>query len=431
MTTTPSVTTTDASRRGRRTEIRELSPAALSRLVGEVAAVPGLRARYEEFAEHSGPLALADLPVLTKLDLAGLLDDLVQVARGRLHGAYVYGSGGTTSAPKLSLVPTGMFVEDILKDWQPLAPDDVLVNFNTPGRLWSSHNFFNMLAHRSGAVTIPLGSVDHDELAEWLEFTERLGATALDSTPSQIAHILDFCASTGHPLPSFRKLLWTGEGFSPRVRELTQRLMPDAELYGVYGSTETWVIGLNGPRCPVDTFHVLPYQHVEIVDDIVLVTNTHPSSVNPILRYRVGDRGALVSCPCGKPEPALRVLGRDDPQLKFVSILLMPGDITDVARTVDGVRDAQIALFGHGRPDERMEVRIVVDAGTPVAAVEEETRRRVLTRVYRLGWAVAAAPGSFSVRVVERLAVNPRTHKTPQVVHEHRPGGPDEPDRRP
>ncbi|MGJ7416173.1 AMP-binding protein [Streptomyces cinereoruber] len=414
------------ARPAERVELRDLPTASLRRAVSRVAEIPALRSVYAEFTgsaefgTRSGELALTDLPVLTKPDIAEILDDLVAVARQRPHGAYVYGSGGTTSAPKLSLVPTGMFVEDILEHWSPLAPDDVLVNFNTPGRLWSSHNFFNMLAHRSGAVTIPLGSVENHELTEWLDFTERLGATAFDSTPSQIAHILEFCESTGRPAPAFRKLLWTGEGFGARARDLTRRLLPDTELYGVYGSTETWVIGLNGPGCPVDTFHVLPYQHVEIVDGVVLVTNTHPDCVNPILRYRVGDRGRLVACPCGRAEPALQVLGRDDPQLKFVSILLMPADITDVARTVDGVRDVQIALFDHGRPEERMEVRVLVDPAFAADAVEERARQRILTRVYRLGWAVASAPGSFAVRAVDRLAVNPRTQKTPLVVHPER-----------
>ncbi|GHH74215.1 hypothetical protein GCM10018781_40380 [Kitasatospora indigofera] len=416
--TEPDRTEPDRTGPGGRAEVRRLPAEAWHAVLDAAARLPSLRAKYEGFAGRAGELELSDLPVLTKEELAGTLDDLVATARGRAHGAYVYGSGGTTSAPKLSLVPTGMFVADILDSWRPLTADDVLVNFNTPGRLWSSHNFFNMLAHQSGSVVVPLGSVDHDELDEWLGFVERLGATALDATPSQIAHILQFCESTGRPAPAFRKLLWTGEKFGERALELTRRLLPGAGLHGVYGSTETWVIGLNGPSCPVNTFHVLPYQHVEIEDGVVLVTNTHPSSVNPVLRYRVGDRGRFTACPCGRPEPALEVSGRDDPQLKFVSILLMPEDIVESARSVPEVRDVQIALFDHGGPAERMEVRIVVDPGSGWEAVEERTRQRILTRVYRLGWAVASAPGSFAVRAVERLQVNPRTHKTPVLVRE-------------
>ncbi|MFI6624953.1 AMP-binding protein [Streptomyces sp. NPDC050528] len=392
-----------------------LPSATLREVLGRVTAIPELRPAYEQFLTDDS-VTLTDLPVLTKEKLADALEGVVRTARARPHGAYVYGSGGTTGTPRLSLVPTGMFVPEIVRHWQPLTADDILVNFNTPGRMWSSHNFFNAVAHHAGAVTVPLGSVENDELADWLDFVDRLGATALDAPPSQIARILEFCASVGRPLPAFRKLLWTGEGYSGRAAEITRRLMPDSRLYGVYGSTESWVIGVNEPDCPVDTFHVLPYQHVEIQDGVVLVTNTHPECVNPILRYRVGDLGRFVDCPCGRSDRALQVLGRDDPQLKFVSILLLPTDITEVARAVPGVRDVQLVLFRHGRPDERMEVRLLVEPGTPREATEDLARRRVLTQVYKLGWAVGSSPDRFTVRVVDELVVNQQTQKTPLVV---------------
>ena len=399
-------------------EVRELAHTAVRDALAAASAVPAFRAKYADFAGDGDSVELRDLPVLTKDELAGALDDLVRLARERPRGAFVYGSGGTTSAPKLSLIPSGMFVPEVLAEWRPLERDDVLVNFNTPGRLWSSHNFFNMLAHESGAVIIPLGSVEGDELEEWLGFVERLEATALDATPSHIAHILEFCRETGREPPPFRKLLWTGEGYGNRPLALTRELMPDAELYGFYGSTETWVVGCNGPTCPVDTFHVLRHQHVELQDGVVLVTNTHPASVNPILRYRIGDRGRFVACPCGRPEPALQLLGRDDPQFKFVSILVTPQEIAGVAESDPAVRAVQLALFRLGRPEERMEVRLLVEQGTDRAEIERRVEHAILTQVYRLGWAVGSAPESFAVRVVDELSVNERTGKTPLVVHE-------------
>ncbi|MFJ9901121.1 phenylacetate--CoA ligase family protein [Streptomyces sp. NPDC091280] len=390
-------------------------------VLARVVEIPELRATYEKFLDLDA-VTLADLPVLTKETLAGALNGVIRQARSRPHGAYVYGSGGTTGTPRLSLVPTGMFVEDITRHWQPLASDDILVNFNTPGRMWSSHNFFNAVAHHAGAVTIPLGAVDNDELADWLDFVDQLGATALDATPSQIARILEFCDSTGRPLPAFRKLLWTGEGYSKRAAEITRRLMPDGRLYGVYGSTESWVIGVNEPDCPTDTFHVVPYQHVEIEDGVVLVTNTHPESVNPILRYRIGDLGEFVDCPCGRPDRALRIRGRDDPQLKFSSILLLPTDVTEVARAVSGVRDVQLVLFRHGQPDERMEIRLLVQPDTPREDIERLVHQRVVTQVYKLGFAVGSAPDRLAVRVVDELVTSAQTQKTPLVVHAEKAG---------
>ncbi|GGK73822.1 phenylacetate--CoA ligase family protein [Mangrovihabitans endophyticus] len=400
----------------RREDRQESVPAGLEQLVQRVATLPALREKYRGMLGSAMP-ALADVPVLTKDEMRMALDDLVERARDAEFGAYVYGSGGTTSAPKLSLIPSDMFVPDIVRRWRPLDPGDVLVNMNTPGRLWSSHNFFNALAHDLGAVTVPLGSVERDELNDWLDFCERVKVTAMDGTPTHIAHMLEFCADTGRRPPEFRKLLWTGEPYSERATQLVAQLLPDADVYGIYGSTETWVIGHNGPDCPTDTFHVLPYQHIELDDGVVLVTNTHPRCLNPVLRYRVGDRGEFVACPCGDGT-ALHLTGRDDPQMKFVSVLVTPREIADVALDDPEVRDAQIVVYRHGTPTEHMQVRVVATPGCPAEALRERLRARILTRVYRLGWAVGSAPESFDVQVVEALAVNPRTYKTPLLVQE-------------
>jgi phenylacetate-coenzyme A ligase PaaK-like adenylate-forming protein len=397
----------------------ELMP-AVRRLIDRASAMPTLRAKYQPFSGSDAEVPLGELPVLTKEELADALPDIVAAASAASQGAYIYGSGGTTSRPKLSLIPTGMFVSDILKSWNPLDSHDVLINFYSTGRLWSSHNFFNMLAHESGSVVVPLGSVDTDELDEWLVLMEKLGATALNATPSQIAYVLEYCETTGRTPPAFTKLLWTGEKFGQRAAELTRRLLPGARAYGAYGSTETWVVGVNGPACAIDIFHPLPYQHVEVVDGTILVTNMNPRCVNPLLRYRVGDLGEFVTCPCGQRNTALKVLGRADSQVKFISILLTPEEIAETAREVVGVRDVQLTFLGHGQPDEALEIRLLARPGDSPSQVADQVRRRVLNKVYRLRAVVDRAPEALSVKVVDRLDVNRRTHKTPLVINESR-----------
>jgi phenylacetate-coenzyme A ligase PaaK-like adenylate-forming protein len=395
----------------------EQSDGAVRAVVARVARIPSLRAKYGEFVDQTD-LDLTRLPVLTKDELNAAMADVYEYSRRSPQGAYLYGSGGTTSAPKLSLIPSTMFVPDILRHWRPLETADVLVNMYKPGRLWSSHNFYNAVAEHSGATVIPLGAPDAAELPQWLEFLDSLGATALGATPSQVAHLLEFCEKAGYRPPRFRKLLWVGEPYGRRAAELVHRFLPELELHGLYGCTETWVIGHNGPGCPSDTFHVLPYQHVEIQDEYVLVTNTHPATINPVLRYRVGDRGRLVHCPCGRDDTALLVLGRDDPQLKFLNILVTPDEIAAVALEVPGVRQVQVALIDHGTPDERLELRVVCSPAVVSDELADRVRTEVLARVYRLGWAVASAPNAFAVTLVDQLAVNPRTFKTPLLVRE-------------
>jgi phenylacetate-CoA ligase len=388
-----------------------LDGAHVASLLSRLRGMPTLRDRYTGIEEFR------DFPILTKDHLRTALPDTLRLARQRDTGSLVLGSGGTTSAPKLSLIPSGMFVTNLERHWSPLGPDDILVNYDTPGRLCSSHNFFNRLAHITGAIAVPLGAVEEDEMAQWLDFVDELGATALNATQTHVARILEYCEATGRTPPALRTILWTGEPFGRRAEELVRTMLPGAQLYGCYGSTETWVIGHNGPSCPLDVFHVLPYQYLEIDAGQLLVTSLHPDVINPIVRYRVGDRAEFVECGCGRPGSAVRVLGRDDTQFKFLSILVSAQEIADAARTAD-ITGVQVALIDHGSPHERAELRLVTRPGSDDRAVEHQVRDRVLRTVYRLGYEVRAEPAAFAVRAVPRLTANQRSQKTPLLVLE-------------
>ncbi|MFE5294900.1 phenylacetate--CoA ligase family protein [Streptomyces sp. NPDC056632] len=387
-----------------------------------------VRALVDRYA--SGPLAeayghldgvaepaLTEVPVLTKDDFRAALPGTMARARDARFGSLVYASGGTTASPKLSLIPSHMFVPDVAAHWNPLTADDVLLNYDTPGLLSSAHNFFNGLAEFTGAVSVPLGAVDDERVPAWLDTVESLGVTAFNGTQSQIAQLVRLCAAAGRKPPAFRKVLWNGEAFSASAASLVREQLPDTELHGIYGSTETWVIGHNGPGCDLDTFHVLPYQHIELDEGMILVTNTHPDCLNPVLRYRIGDRGTWVDCPCGRPGPALKVHGRDDPQLKFLSILVTPQEVAEAAHAVPAVTGVQVVMVDHGAAEERMELLVTLAPGTDTDGAVAEVRHRVLTDVYRLGFEVAAVPQAFEVRAVERLWVNPRSNKTPLLRH--------------
>ncbi|MGW3891950.1 phenylacetate--CoA ligase family protein [Micromonospora chokoriensis] len=389
-------------------------PHTVRRLVERVTALRSLRDRYPVPAEDLTDLAA--LPVLSKDDFRLAAHDLLAQARAAGGGALVFGSGGTTAAPKLSLIPSAMYVTDILRFWTPLTSADVLVNLNNAGELGSMYPFYNMLAHESGAVVVPLGSLDGEQTGVWLDFMDEHSVTAAGSTPSQLVRLLEFCESAGRRPPALRKVVWTGESFPSRAAALTRRMLPDVELHGVYGSTETWVIGHNGPDCASDTFHVLPYQHIELVDGAVVVTNTHPRTINPILRYRVGDRGEFVSCSCGRSEPALRVLGRADQQVKFRTILVTPEEIAEVGLADPDVRAVQLVLRRAGDPTEQLELRLVRTPGADDACVPR-VRRAILTQLYRIGFELGGTD-AFVVRAVDALTTNPRTNKTPLLVHE-------------
>lgn len=385
-------------------------------LLARVTTLSALRPRYTGL-DTSRPVPLAEVPVLTKDDFGTARPDLLAHARRRSEGTIVLGSGGTTSQPKLSVLPSRMFLPDMQAAWSPLDSTDVLLNCNNGGELGSMNPFYNRLAHTSGAAVIPLGIVAPDVLRPWLEFIDDCGCTAIGGTPSYIVTVLE-CYEAAGRTPPFHKIVWTGEAFGEDAQRVIERIMPGALRYGVYGSTETWVVGHNGPSCDWDVFHPMPYQHVELIDGRIVVTTTHPETINPILRYQVGDRGEWTGCRCGVPESAVRVLGRADQQVKFRSVLFLPEEVAQVAMVDSEVRDVQVALIDHGTTRERVEVRLRAVDEADAAAIEERVGKLLMDQMYRIAYEVDDLPDAFVARVVPRFSVNHRTNKTPLLVKE-------------
>ena len=385
--------------------------AALRALVRGACAHPYFADKYRDL-DVDGDFDFADVPEMTRADVTASCEQVVR-SRARATSAYLFTSGGSTAEPKLAWIPSGMHLDAVLAEWRPLGPDDVLANLAMPGRLWSAHFFYNRVAERAGADVIGLGDIDEPEMGQWLDFLARHRVSALAGTPSQLGAVLRHCARAGHPLArQLRTAIWFGEPLDDALLERLGEIAPELGLWGNYGSTETWVIGHNGPACDRGTFHVLPHQHVELDGGRVLVTTLSPQAVSPIIRYRIGDRGRWVACSCGRPGAALRVLGREDSLVKFAGTLVSPQELVAVATSLEGVSAAQVALMCDAADGERLELRAIADAGVRAEVVRE----RLLASQIDLRFGLRGNDDALRVRFVERLARSAQTAKTPALV---------------
>ena len=386
---------------------------ALRGIVRRAATLPFFADKYAGL-DLTGDFALADVPVMTREDITAAMTPVA--GDERRPGAFLFTSGGSTAAPKIAWIPIEMHLDAIVPHWRPLRSDDVLANLAMPGRLWSAHYFYNGLAQRCGADVIGLGHVEQEEWPHWLDFLHRHGTTALTGTPSTLRQVLELAISTGHPiLRRLRTALFFGEPCPDELADLCREA--GVGLWGNYGSTETWVIGHNSPDCHPRTFHPFPHQHVDIVDGAALVTTTHPGAVSPVIRYRIGDRVSWTTCPCGRPEPAVAVHGREGALIKFAGTLVSPEELVDMACRESTVATAQAAWWD-GEP-ERLEIRVVPAPGADVDTAA--LRAELVDSQIDLRFALRGDDDSFRVVVVEALRMNERTAKTPALL---RIGGP-------
>ncbi|MBM7774782.1 phenylacetate-CoA ligase [Actinokineospora baliensis] len=382
--------------------------AVLRAIARRAAALPFFADKYAGL-DLSGDFAFTDLPEMTREDITAAMTPVA--GDGGRSGAYLFTSGGSTAAPKIAWIPIEMHTAAIAAHWRPLRSDDVLANLAMPGRLWSAHYFYNALARHCGADVIGLGHVEAEEWPHWLDFLHRHGTTALTGTPSTLRQVLDLAVATGHPiLDRLRTAVFFGEPCPDALAGLCREL--GIGLWGNYGSTETWVIGHNGPTCHPRTFHPLPHQHVEVVDGAALITTTHPDAVAPVLRYRVGDLVSWAKCPCGAAQQALAVHGREGVLIKFAGTLVSPQELVELALLEPSVAAAQAVCFD-GEP-ERLEIRVVPTPGSDVDTAA--LRAALVDSQIDLRFALRGDDDGFQVVVVDRLRVNERTAKTPVLL---------------
>ncbi|WP_035840367.1 AMP-binding protein [Kitasatospora azatica] len=375
--------------------------------------VPELAPRYQGHGEPASLAELAALPALVKDDLNVALARLEPKAE---HGAtWLFQSGGSTGAPKVGYAPTGFYMAGVHAHWQPLDRADVFVNAWGAGRMWGAHFLVAALADLAQCQVIALGSVTKDEYDDWLGFFAAREVTAIGGTPSVLRLWFAHARAAGLKLPALRKVLWLGEAWQPQLAEDMAEVAPQARRWGMFGSTETWVVGTNTPDCPADTFHTLPEQLVHVGPDQLLdFTTLNPEMLNPVLRYQTGDAGELVACPCGRPGRAMRVLGRRDSVVQVRGLGLHVDDIIARLEREPGVSRAQILITEQRGRVCGVDILLLTDQDAAVDV--ERLRKDLMSSTFTLSTAFQHDPESVRVCGVDALVSNDRTGKTANFV---------------
>ena len=159
-------------------------------------------------------------------------------------------------------------------------------------------------------------------------------------------------------------MTWLGEPWDPQLTHDIALVAPNAGRWGLYGSTETWVVGTNWPECSSDTWHPVPSQLIHIGDGrdarLHLVQARWAKSGAPVPDRRRGLFRDLSVRPAGK---ALRVLGRRDGVVKFRGFLLSVDDIVAELAAQPGVSRAQLLITEHADAGTSLDVLVLRDPG--------------------------------------------------------------------
>jgi phenylacetate-CoA ligase len=299
-------------------------------------------------ARARAPLALHELPVLTKDTLMAQFDRIVTDPRLKLaeleshlasdraaeplfDGHRVVGSGGTSGQRGVVVYDRDAWAiaqASVLRTLalQQVPPEARVLGIGAPTPLHMTHRLFAEL--RAGrnddaprlAVTTPIPAM--------VDALNAFQPEVLISYPSVIRRLAEEQqAGRLHIAP--RKFSSCAETLTQDVRDLAAQVW-NAPVLDVYASTETCVIGA---ECPFATGLHVPEDLLllEVVDarnrpvapgvvgDKVLVTVLFNRAL-PLIRYELSDLVALATqrCPCGRPHLRLAsVRGRREDLLEL------------------------------------------------------------------------------------------------------------------
>ncbi len=389
----------------------DFDAAAINRVIERARSLPSIAAAYVGVGPVSTVADLSSVPTMTTATVATAFADVLASSIAHPSGMFLFSSGGTTAQPRHTLVPGEMSVRALTNGWSPFRSTDVVLNTFDAGRGWAIHYLTNSITVACGATCIAHGRLQADEMAPQFDLWQRLGLSAIAGTPTTLEAVLQHFHLRGEAMP-LRTILWTGEPWTANGLELLKRYAADLEVWSMYGSTESWAVGVNTPGCSQNSYHMIDGIFAEIDGADRLLVTSYATQGGLVLRYVVGDRAAIEPCACGRPGVVL--LGRADHRIKIFGSLFDAEAIVRTAAGCAGVAAAQLVLDTRTDGRRRVQISVVVPTGSN-REVEADVLRAVLAANRDLDALVTHSTETIDVVRVSALHINQRTGKTPSV----------------
>lgn len=259
-----------------------------------------------------GGFALADLPLLTKNEVTGNLDRLLDrhCDRALVRLGHTGGSTGQPTpfwydAAKHELMRAGMCRSYMGSGWRP---GQKILNF------WGARQDIRGggLAKRWGEIvtgekTLAAHRYDERQLEAWARYVAAHRPVLLQGYASILAELARYVADRGLAMPdSLLGVYSTAEVLTAGQREAMERGF-GCKVFNQYGSREVPNIACECRRGNMHVFTDMVWLE-SLADDRLVVTSL-TNRLMPFIRYDIGDSGRLREggCDCGWPFPLMEM----------------------------------------------------------------------------------------------------------------------------
>jgi phenylacetate-CoA ligase len=281
---------------------------------------------------------------------------------------------------------------------------------------------------RQGGCHIPCGNLSWDvPFPRALEFLRTLRPHIMACLPLEIFMLWELARTLGidvrRELDSLEMVVLAGAPVPAAMRRIVERDW-NVTVREIYGSNETLFLGASCPERGV--LHLDTRLFIaELLDPDTLApveagkpgvfTLTHigPKAM-PLVRYVTRDVIRVISCDCGRPEPAVELLGRQDDIAQWETRCIYTSEILEAGYRLAEAHDSRIffAVLRESGVCFRIEVAgAVLDARAVDAAGNT------------LGVPVTAEPARpGDLLDPTALVRTPRVYKPTQIADWRRPG---------
>ncbi|KZL24688.1 hypothetical protein [Pseudovibrio sp. WM33] len=370
---------------------------------------------YEEYC--------AKYPLSERDNLRAMSERVVE--KQEFADSYVVTTSGTTQAP---LVLVNRIWQDTSDNTYPkqlfdyliehvFAQGDVVANLCFPGGLGLLYEGMCKILEPMGCTVLPVGRLDSltNDYTHF-ELFERLRLNTLVGSPCDLIAFAKTAQKYNINLP-IKKLVYAGEHFYPAKRDLVKSIWPEADFYSLYGATEFGLACVGHPNLSASHHYVFEdWFFLETDEDGNLYVTDLKGPLIPIIRYKIGDRGTLVTGEGGSTQLAL--YGRSDSFFNLGDAMLRYEAVCETIRSAtlpDMARNAEIQLHLHSATDGKDVLTVVLDHDFPENG---EVSRGVWEAVHSMKdirWDVGR--GVVELRVRDRASIHiTNRSKRPDIV---------------
>lgn len=321
----------------------ELLLGRLNRVLSEAMKAPFYREKYRDLSLPLKNLsAFAELPCVEKSDLEKNCYPSKNMLTDPDLGGYVFSSGGTSGRPRLLRWTSSEFrksAEALGRGFRVLGigRDDVVANLMVAGSLYTGFLAVNGGLEETGCTVLSMTA--NQSPKDTVDLLLELSPTVVMAMTSTLVELAEEALKRGGL--HLDRIFYTGETMGKSSIALLEKAFSPSRVGSLsYGAVEIGPLAFQCPHCRHDEFHVdESWVYVEIDDDGELYATTLERTLQPIVRYRLGDRAEWIGepCDCGRKAPRFRLMGRSDDSVRLLYNDLYLKDLDDTVSLFSGL----------------------------------------------------------------------------------------------